>query len=262
MTAWPIIAITAAITAIAPLTGPQRTQLATATDHTAQIDEAALYPLLNNALTWEPGDEAGATIPDYNALRADPAAHRGALFLIEGDFAGGPQIKIGPLSRRGLWDDSLEQWVIVTDRAADEVAVVYLTDPPPQPLAGTPIRVVARFYKILDDFDRSNPPKPTQYLTFIGRSVSDATTTAASTSNTSTTAPVLLVFMLAGAWYLARKKLKATRLATANLGKRSRRSSTDNAPFTTHETNVPKDPVAALSALAAHRDDDPAPPPI
>ena len=35
----------------------------------------------------------------------------------------------------------MQQWVVVVDPVEDEVAVVYLVNPPPRPAAGTPVRV-------------------------------------------------------------------------------------------------------------------------
>ena len=160
-----------AVQATVPLTQPQRVQLDSATDFSSRFDEAALYPLLQNALAWEAGNEAGAVVPDYAAILKAPADHRGTLFLIEGLFAGTPRggtLSVTPLSRGGAWDDRLQQWVVVVDPVKDDVAVVYLVDPPPAPSAGAEVRLVARFYKVLADQDRHG--RPTDYLTFVGKS--------------------------------------------------------------------------------------------
>jgi len=174
MAALILVVLGAAVSSLTPLTDAQRAQLDTAEDFTQRFDTAALYPLLHNAAQWTPGDEAGAAVPDYGQIQADPKRHRGEAFLIEGLFAGVPEgetLRIRSLSRPGPWDGKLEQWVVVVDpdSEADEVAVVYLTDPPPHPREGTRVRMPARFYKVLDDFDRSPTPRPTQYLTFVGR---------------------------------------------------------------------------------------------
>ena len=104
------------LAAIPDLTSEQRTQLETASDFNAIEIEPAIYPLLRNAVEWSPGDEAGAAVPDYAAILADPAAHRGRLYLLEGRFAvprdedlpetvrGRFPLAVTGLTRRGPWD--------------------------------------------------------------------------------------------------------------------------------------------------------------
>src|SRR5690606_33143733 len=156
-----------------PLTEDQRAQLATAEDHSPLLDEAAWYPLIEHALAWEPGDEAGAVVPDYAELLAQPQADRGTLFLIEGQLARAQRVG---LARPGAWGDTLTEWTIVTDandpddRADDTVAVVYLVDPAGAFAATadrSTVRVPARFYKVWSDRDLTGAA--TDYLTFVGR---------------------------------------------------------------------------------------------
>ena len=157
-----------ALAALPPLSDSQRAQLDSANDSSPANDEAALYPLLENALAWTPGDESGAAVPDYAALLAEPAAYRGDLFLIEGEFAGRPR-RI-PLARSGQWGSGVTEWVVRVREDPDEVAVVYFVDPDGEleaPLRGTPIRTVARFYKVWSDRDLANEPTP--FLIFVGR---------------------------------------------------------------------------------------------
>ena len=72
---------------VPPLTREQQLQLDTAADFTTTYDEGALYPLLNNAMTWKDGDEAGATVPDYKAILDKPADARGKLFYLRATFS-------------------------------------------------------------------------------------------------------------------------------------------------------------------------------
>ncbi len=171
MIGWIVILI--ALMGVPPLTDAQRAQLDTAVDDSARLDEAALYPLLDSALTWESEDEAGARVPDYDALLADPVTGRGGLFLIEGRFAGRSR-RYG-LVRSGEWGDALTEWVLVVRDDPQEVAVVYFVDPQDRlaaPLTGSHVRVVGRFYKVWADRDQAG--NPARYLTFVARSPSVA----------------------------------------------------------------------------------------
>ena len=152
-----------------PFDDDERRQLETAADGSRRFDEGALYPLLRNTLEWDRDRHAiGARIPDYDALREHPDAHRGQLMLIEGSYQGS-----GPfhLTRSGPWGKTLTWWVIKHGPTPDDVAVVYLIDPAgelPEPRRGAEVRVVARFYKIWRDIDDPTG-EPTDFLTFVGR---------------------------------------------------------------------------------------------
>src|SRR5690349_8534863 len=71
-----LLATLLTLAAVPPLTDEQRAQLDTATDNDKQVDQAGLYPLLQNALEWKPGDESGAAVPDYVAILDAPADAR------------------------------------------------------------------------------------------------------------------------------------------------------------------------------------------
>jgi len=238
----------AVVSAPPPLTPPQRVQLDTASDRSSLFDEGALYPLLHNALQWEDGDEAGAAIPDYSAIREDPVKHRGELFLIEGLYAGRSK-SINNLTRPGPWDGKLKEWVIVTDVGNDQVAVVYLVDPPAPPAAKSKVRVPARFYKILKDVDQKK--RPTDFLLFIGRSAT--VQTKKNTGTTPTGLPLIaMLLLLVVAWFVFRKKIR-------NKPHRSgfrRQHKTPNDGGTpdpdTLTPDLPDDPADALQALEHH----------
>ena len=249
-----LVAIWVAVGAVTPLTPAQQTQLGTASDFTGQFDEGALYPLLQNAWQWQPGDEAGAVIPDYAAIYQSPAKHRGQLFLIEGRFAGRSK-EIKHLTRPGPWDGQLREWVVVVDSAKDEVAVAYLTHPPVAPAAGAKVRLAARFYKVLSDQDVNG--KPTDYLLFVGR---DATVVDAGRgfggSGSGAGPLVVMLAILAAGWYFLRRTLSAKRL-------RPRPSRTQREEFDSEESadeeaepQLPDDPAEALDVLKHQHDDD------
>ena len=166
MMAWALALI---FLAVPPLSDAQRETLATAIDDGLQLDEAALYPLLENALLWDGLDESGARVPDYDALLSRPAEARGDLFLIEGRFAGRTR-RFG-LVRSGVWGEALTEWVLVLREDPEEVAVVYFVDSGgtlEAPAIGAGVRVVGRFYKVWADRDQDG--NPARYLTFVARS--------------------------------------------------------------------------------------------
>ncbi len=244
------------IRGVAPLSEGQRVQLDTAMDFNSTFDEAGLYPLLNNALQWEKGDEAGAMIPDYKAIFESPGEHRGQLFLIEGAFAGGSQ-RVRQLSRPGSWDGKLNQWVVVVDRATDEVAVVYLVDPPPAPKAGAKVRTVGRFYKVLSDTDREG--RPTNYLTFVGHGaqVEERSSGSGVGSGSAGGALVLVLVILAGGWVVLRQTIRVKKVRTRlRVGATVGGDTEGGIGEEGDEVNLPKDPVQALDVLHDRHEED------
>ncbi|MBI1369815.1 MAG: hypothetical protein GC162_14310 [Planctomycetes bacterium] len=177
-----ILMAAAVLMGAAPLTDSQKTRLDTAADGSATVDEAALYALLENAATSD-GSEAGATIPDYAQMMDSPAEWRGKLCLIEGVLlAEEPRAE---LSREG-WDKVRSLIVQVRgfdkkpgDLTAEDMAIVYLTDPPDlhAPVlqlnrnmlaeTGSKVRVAARFYKVLNEKNIKGEGR--LYLTFVGK---------------------------------------------------------------------------------------------
>lgn len=246
--------------AVPPLTEPQRMQLETAQDSEA-FDTAALYPLLDNALTWTPGDEAGAMIPDPKAILESPEKFRGQLFLLEGDYAGRARTEgdtLPRLARPGAWSKKLQEWVLVTDRKRDEVVVVYLVAPPAAPpRAGSPVRVVGRFYKVWHSTDLANNPQA--YLTFVGHT---ATFTPAGGIGSGSSVPVLPIvgaIVLLGVVFLFIRARKVS-MQVKPLGTRIRREARKRAeeagevPFPDEaDPSLPKDPTEALAELERRR---------
>lgn len=154
--------------AVSPLAERQWAQLQSARDGSPRLDEGALYPLLEHAAQWEPGDEAGATVPDYQAIHQSPADHRGQRFLIEGTLK---RSRPWRTVRSGPWGETLTEWVIQHGRAPGEVAVVYFVQAGehlPEARVGQRVRAVAAFYKVWSDRDQN--AAPTDFLTFVGRS--------------------------------------------------------------------------------------------
>lgn len=245
------------LAAVPPLTPEQQKQVESATDFDAGRDEAALYPLMTNALTWQDADAAGATIPDYPAILAQPADHRGKLFLIEGLFAGRPR-RIENLTRPGPWDQKLQEWVIVTDNQHDQVAVVYLVDPPTPvdrpPTPGTPVRLLARFYKVLSDRDMNG--NPTDFLVFVGQSATVMSTPQRRSSSWHTTPIFVAVLALAIVWLWLRTRLKPRPIGPQRLARaedRPRGTTPRHPPEEEPIENLPTDPAEALEALKQRR---------
>lgn len=157
--------LTAVLAAAPPLTAPQQQQLATAHDQQADTDEGALYPLLENALTWPDHVEAGATIPDYAAIEQDPAAHRGQLFFIQGKLRRTKPI--GKLALPGPWEGRLSEWAIQYGSEAEQMLIVNLVDPPEPPRDGSEVKLAARFYKLWPTTNKFGSPKV--FLVFVGK---------------------------------------------------------------------------------------------
>lgn len=157
--------LTAMLATAPPLTAPQQQQLSTAHDQHADTDEAAIYPLLENALTWPDHVEAGATIPDYKAIQEDPATYRGQLFFIQGKLR---RVKsIGRLALPGPWEGSLSEWAIQYGEDADQMLIVNLVNPPASPRDGTQVKLAARFYKRWPTTNKFGQPKT--FLVFVGK---------------------------------------------------------------------------------------------
>ena len=243
------------------LTDAQRAQLESATDFGPRFDEAALYPLLSNAAQWKPGDEAGAAVPDYSAIQESPADHRGELFLIEGVFAGRAQL-IGPLSRSGPWDGKLQEWVLIVDRQADEVAVVYLIDPPTPvdqpPATAAKVRLPARFYKVLNDRDQNG--SPTNYLLFVGRGAKVmGTASGGSASSAGSKVLLVVVVLMALCWFVLRRIKRQTwptRARTPGQGEKIDQADRSDEQTNPVEEDLPDDPAAALDVLNERHQDD------
>lgn len=249
----------AAVWGVPPLTPDQSIQVQTAADHTPGFDQAALYPLLYNAMSWPQGDQSGAAVPDYEAIRAAPASYRSQVFLLEGLFAG--RARPIRLSRPGPWEPGLQEWVLVTDAETDQVAVIYLARPPgpveEAPAPGTRVRLAARFYKVLADIDAHG--NQTDYLTFVGAGVSEIGGARADGPPTTTRPPsrgmgplFALVIAMGACWYLVRRMLKRSSRPRRDKAARARGTTlgkTQSAAVDEPPVELPEDPAQALDVL-------------
>lgn len=181
--------------AATPLTDAQLRQLQTATDRSPAFDEAALYPLLDNASTWDPANKAGAMWPDFRALFDDPSAHRGGLFLLRGSLVEDPRPVLGlsrPLPRERERDLTLELWGLKIDGGGDVAVLVWVLDPPANVRRGAGVELVARFYKIWTT-SAADDGAATAFLAFVGRgaaSVSDGSSGSAGAGGPASLVPV------------------------------------------------------------------------
>ncbi len=242
MSLWALILIAA--TAMPPLTDTQRTRLDTAVDDSARLDESALYPLIENALTWDEYDETGATVPGYDALLNDPAAKRGELYLIEGRFAG--RARRYNLVRSGQWGDALSEWVLLVRDDPEQVAVVYFVDPDEKltpPSTGSSVRVVARFFKVWADRDKDG--QPSRYLTFVARSPSVAA--ADSTGPVIWFLPMTGLILALAVLYLYVRRLSRPRLNDSDHGRHPAGSA--------YDAMLSQDPAESLRRLAEQHDE-------
>lgn len=168
-----------------PLSDTQKLQVESANDKSPLIEESAFYALLENATDWS-DKQAGAVVPDYDAIRRNPEAWRGGRCLIEGTLY---KVLRPELMREG-WG-RVQGVVIRVDHSratpiADDFVIVYLTEPPPwlwrHEKEGVPrnhgssVRVVARFFKVQPDQTEKpveGQPRWKRYLAFVGRSMAE-----------------------------------------------------------------------------------------
>lgn len=253
LTAWALAASLGlgAAAAIPPLTDAQQQQLASAQDG-VHPDEGALYALLQNVMTWGAGDGSQAALPNYDALLAEPAAHRGEVFEVEGEFAG--RSRRFWLSRRGPWGAALTEWVVRVRREPEQVAVVLLIDPDdslPSPRLGQRVRIAARFYKVWGDRDLEG--RPTAFLTFVARSAQVEPSRRSDAGVTPTGAVLAGVLMLAVVWLLLRAR-RWWALGDAGRARRdveaTRAAARSPAPL---HNDLPADPAQALEELMRRR---------
>ena len=237
--------------AVPPLTDSQQVRLDSAGDDSVQLEGPALAPLLENVLTWDPKgvDEAGARVPDYEALLADPVAGRGELFLIEGQFAG--RARRYKLKHVGEFGDALTEWVILVRNDPVEVAVVYFVDPDGEieaPGTGAKVRVVGRFYKVWADTDRDG--NPARYLTFVARS---ATVVGGQTATRqSPLLPMLLLVVGLGVAYILIRRMSKP---TPHPHRLSSIGDRDGMLSDPDGSDPPNNPAQALQRMAEKRDD-------
>lgn len=251
--------------AVPALTPAQEEQIKTANDSVPGTDDPALYPLMENALSWQNGDEVGAMVPDLAAIAKSPAEFRGKLFLIEGQFAGRARLEGDTLQSRarpGAWTGKLQEWVIYTNLEKEESVVVYLVDPPvpvskkPQP--GTPTRLVARFYKANPDKDLKG--NPTVFLTFVAKSAT-FTTPETGTGMSSSALQAIGVIAVLGVVYMIfriRKAIKGAKKSEFSLHKDETHEEREKrlAAMRAEEAGappLPSNPVDALAELERRR---------
>ncbi|MEX0774463.1 MAG: hypothetical protein WD042_01990 [Phycisphaeraceae bacterium] len=276
-TRWFVLLITVALSgavlaAQPPLTADQLERLSAATDRSMQVDEAALYPLLENAGWLDPAQQAGATIPDYTQIQLNPVEVRGQLFVIKGFVAAAPR-QVQRTARSGPWDGKLEQWFIRTSVKEDHIVVVYLVDPPAadaRPNIGDEVWIVARFYKVWQQTREQKDRKILDYLVFVGKSPNR--TGQVSSAATGSSGPgagiglLLMLLLVAGVLFmLLRRKIAAGGPSYAQrmqerrqrLGDRGEQQGAERTPEGEPEPVLPKDPVEALRELERRHEEKP-----
>lgn len=248
---WLVPTLLAILPALPPLSADRLEQVRTATDLRYGIDEPALYPLLRDALAWPAGDEAGAAVPDYRALREDPAAHRGELALIEGELVMAPRPVEG-LARPGPWTGRLQQWIVLPDQKRDEVIALYVVVPEgvdlPAPRVGRRVRVPARFYKLWAD-EEHQPPR--SYLAFVTSAAAIAPD-AGGRAELPPTAMIVAVLALVAVFFFVMRRFSRVRDSAGRPEPvRDRAAAARRAAEAEARTGppLPEDPAAALDEL-------------
>lgn len=261
---WIIVLILPCL-AVAPLSDSQRTRLATANDHSRTIDESAFYALLENADQWEDPTEAGATVPDYETIRSDPEAWRGRLCVIEGRL----ETALPPpdLARSG-WDGVRGLVLRVAD---GRPIIVYLIHPPelhPTWLSedylrerGAQVRVVARFFKLLDRPSRGPTGQGGEVMTypvFVGHSVgrmdrSDPTGYLAAFVLIAVVIGGVALYLLWRLWERGRRGRGGKLESLLNRREAARRAHGEEEPAEEQSEDLPPDPAEALEAMSRRR---------
>jgi hypothetical protein len=255
-----VLVLAGPVWAIEPLADDLMVQVKTARDLTEKLDEAAIGPLLSDAMTWKPADYSNARIPDYATLMANPGKWRGEVFVVEGLFAGVPRRKdlLAPkVGIAGPWDGKAELWTIVVDEARDMVVLVLLTNPPKDlPKGGTRVKLPARLYKVWSYKDLNN--KAEAALVFVGNSL-EVIEAAPSVKKSDSTVVVLTLVVFVGfcfaLWFVRRlRKRISGQHAETDFRDRLRQRVGEDTPVSPVEPGakdepLPKDPVEALKEL-------------
>lgn len=245
---------------VPPLGEAPRRQVASASDEGPRIDEGALYPLLENAMRWDlPVREAGTRLPDYAAIEAAPAEHRGALFTIEGHFVRQRRLV---LNRSGSWGKRVTEWAIrVSDEPDGRYVIVLLADPGdslPHPTKGTPVKTVTRFYKVWRSHNKLGETR--NWLTFVGRSAKVTGQRGMGLGGDRATALglviALLVLIFGYVMYRARRVRGAIHTARGLIGSRLRHRSRERADGVDGGDRETTDAAAEGSAAGLPRDNE------
>lgn len=154
-----------AISVIPPLSAEQKAKVAAVSDQSADVDDG-FYTLLENAAQWPTNEKPAGVGLSVPAVEAAPGDFRGLPMLIEGEYLGLREVYM--VKRSGPWDGKLEQWGIRIPEAQTNV-MVFLVNPPPVPVQGQKVSVVARFYKSWPVKDERTG-REVRYLVFVGRS--------------------------------------------------------------------------------------------
>jgi hypothetical protein len=217
----------------------EQAALDAAQDRSPRLDEAALYPLLRDAVQ--------GPAPDWQALRDDPAAHRGELFLVRGRFLASEPMK---LARTGPWGEVAQRWVVQHGPGDDDVAVLVLAVPPgtsPQtPGLHEPVAAPARFYKLWTVTDSRN--ELWDFPVFVGRL---ADPPAAADGPGGLWGPVTLAVLVLLAAFIALQLMLRRLPRTA-----PRRAPAAPPLYDAQPRTEAGDPADALDALARRREEE------
>ncbi len=230
---------------VSPLTESEQIRLEDVADGAYTLETAGLTALLENVTRWSPGDAdpSGLSPTGYDPLYAEPAAHRGEVFRVQGQLA---QTQRRTLAVRGSWGRGVTEWTVKLPESEDTVLVL-LPDRTGDYRAW-PIRrevdLVGRFYKLWrHDLVGGGQA---DFLVFVAHHPQHTHARSAD--------PGKLVLYFAAAallglviWRFLRLRLSAPRGRRARL----RRAATfDESPPDTVPNELAEDPAEALAQLA------------
>lgn len=245
-----IIVLTCFINIMPPALSPQqRERLASAVDG-ADHREDAFLALVENARAWvaEPDDAAAPPRPDFTALLADAAAHRGDLFHLQGKIQ--QQTQLAP-PYETVWE-----CFIRSDDRRPVIVYVVQRDPTAPHADGQTIQIDARFYKRVDFAARNGTVH--SYPAFVGafprivltHAPAESTPIEASNRLWMIGGPLIGMLMVFGALMIYVRRQRFARRHALAASRLSRFADDDMASLDVAvESGLPDDPAEALAEL-------------
>jgi hypothetical protein len=262
------IVLASGLAAVPELTVQQLAALEAISDDWPSFDTAPLYVLLANVSIWPDSQAAlaaGAMIPDYAAIRANPGDYRGKRFAIEGTLESIIKYDQPPFSLAREGWEHVQQWHVRTEGGG--VVVVFLTHAPDLrierqegghlvPFArGAEVKAVGRFFKLWRK--SSEGGSPAMYQIYVGKTavVGDPPGGLAPSVMMRTLPVLLLVILVAGGFAVIRLAIRRPQRSIGYArGQRQDFDQEEDAPIE-YRQDLPEDPADALDVLHSEKEE-------